>query len=236
MSNWPHSWSYLAEYEALTIQREWDPPPDVVISMQPTLNGSKSFKSLHLIPVSESWFWVDSEKSPSYKNSSSTFRKNRNQLRKCVDTKTGEVFAMKIIEKATSLGPFLAYQHQWIGLWEKFKRNTPWSSMGKSMVSGFDFPAKTNPLTTATACCFQCGWIEKNKNHPQNNYDINTWDQNQNRRHIVRFMAFYVAFYGIGLPLIICLVKHRNGMMITIHELFFLFGCGIQSPGGAHNY
>jgi hypothetical protein len=60
---------------------------------------------------------VDSEKSP--------FRKNRNQLRKCVDTKTGEVFAMKIIEKATSLGPFLAYQHQWIGLWEKFNRKTP---------------------------------------------------------------------------------------------------------------
>ena len=34
-------------------------------------------------------------------------------------------------------------------------------------------------------------------------------------------MAFHVAFYGIGLPLIICFVKHRNGMMITIHELFF---------------
>ena len=64
----------------------------------------------------KSWFlsrdsrWtIQNLQSPNYRNWSSTFCLEENKLRKCVDSKSGEVFAMKIIEKAIDgLGPFAA--------------------------------------------------------------------------------------------------------------------------------
>ena len=46
---------------------------------------------------------------------------------------------------------FVLYTCQWIGVRENLQE-APFFTMGKSMVSGFDFPYKTNPLNM--------GWVE----------------------------------------------------------------------------